>query len=78
MARLNAESVRKTEQQKDIDTDTLTNELKERLHLTNEPSVMECYDISNWGGKLAVGSMVQFRDGKPAETSIKYFLVGCK
>ena len=75
MARLNAESVRKTEQQKNIDTDTRINELKERLHLTNEPSVMECYDISNWGGELAVGSMVQFKDGKPAKENYRRFRI---
>ncbi len=75
MARLNAESVRKTEQQKNIDTDTRINELKEHLHLTNEPSVMECYDISNWGGELAVGSMVQFKDGKPAKENYRRFRI---
>ena len=75
MARLNAESVRKTEQQKNIDTDTRINELKERLHLSNEPSVMECYDISNWGGELAVGSMVQFKNGMPVKENYRRFRI---
>lgn len=75
MARLNAESILKTGQQKITETDTGIAELKARLHLTTEPSVIECYDISNWGGQLAVGSMVQFKEGKPAKENYRRFKI---
>jgi excinuclease ABC subunit C len=75
MARLNAESILKTGQHKTAETDTRIAELKARLHLTTEPSVIECYDISNWGGQLAVGSMVQFKEGKPAKENYRRFKI---
>jgi excinuclease ABC subunit C len=75
MARLNAESVLKTGQQKIAETDTLIAELKARLHLTTKPSIIECYDISNWRGQFAVGSMVQFKDGKPAKENYRRFKI---
>ncbi len=38
--------------------------LKERLHLHKLPRRIECYDISNIQGQMAVGSKVAFVDGK--------------
>ena len=75
MARLNAESVLKADQQKTADIEKCTAELKECLHLKTDPTVIECYDISNWGGQLAVGSMVQFRDGEPAKDNYRRFRI---
>ncbi|HHT9118620.1 MAG TPA: excinuclease ABC subunit UvrC, partial [Candidatus Hypogeohydataceae bacterium YC38] len=37
--------------------------LREKLELKNIPERIECFDISNIGGKLAVGSMVTFEKG---------------
>jgi excinuclease ABC subunit C len=38
--------------------------LQERLHLHKLPRRIECYDISNIQGQMAVGSKVSFLDGK--------------
>ncbi len=46
--------------------DDINNKLqlvKEKLHLKNVPRIIECYDISNISGKLAVGSKVVLKDG---------------
>jgi excinuclease ABC subunit C len=40
-------------------------ELQRKLHLRDLPQRIECFDISNISGTLAVGSMVCFQDGKP-------------
>jgi excinuclease ABC subunit C len=50
-------------------------ELKERLHLPRIPRRIECYDISNFQGKLAVGSCVAFADGKPDPSGYRRFRV---
>jgi len=42
----------------------LLDELAERLHLGRLPKRIECYDISNIQGEMAVGSRVVFVDGK--------------
>ena len=44
-------------------------ELMEKLHLLVLPRRIECYDISNIGGRHAVGSRVVFSDGR-ADTSL--------
>jgi len=49
--------------------------LQELLGLSKLPEVIEGYDISNIGGKEAVGSMVVFRDGKPDKSSYKKFRI---
>jgi len=50
-------------------------ELQRRLHLRRRPARIECYDISNLQGKLAVGSCVAFTDGKPDSSRYKKFRV---
>jgi excinuclease ABC subunit C len=40
-------------------------ELQTKLHLHGLPRRIECFDISNISGTLAVGSMVCFQDGQP-------------
>jgi excinuclease ABC subunit C len=40
-------------------------ELRSKLHLQVLPRRIECFDISNISGTLAVGSMVCFQDGQP-------------
>ncbi|MDN5376591.1 MAG: excinuclease subunit [Thermacetogenium sp.] len=39
--------------------------LQEALHLNRPPRRLECIDISHFGGKEAVGSLVCFSDGQP-------------
>ncbi|MBI4303573.1 MAG: excinuclease ABC subunit UvrC, partial [Chloroflexi bacterium] len=50
-------------------------EIQKELRLPNVPSRMECYDISNIQGKLAVGSMVVFEDGKPKPAHYRRFRI---
>ncbi|GFO67449.1 UvrABC system protein C [Geomonas limicola] len=53
------ERIKKAESAED-----LLDELAERLHLGCPPKRIECYDISNIQGEMAVGSRVVFVDGK--------------
>jgi excinuclease ABC subunit C len=75
MARLNAESIFRTEQGKLENVDKAADEMKQRLHLNTKPLRIECYDISNLGGQLAVGSMISFRDGEPSKDNYRRFRI---
>jgi excinuclease ABC subunit C len=50
-------------------------ELKEKLRLKSLPRRVECFDISNLFGTLAVGSMVRFADGRPDRSRYRRFKV---
>lgn len=50
-------------------------ELQEKLHLSNTPNVIECFDISNHGTDYAVGSMSRFVDGKPVKSEYRKFRI---
>jgi len=50
-------------------------DLQEKLRLRALPHQMECFDISNLFGTLAVGSMVTFRDGRPDKSNYRHFRV---
>lgn len=49
--------------------------LKERLKLENIPEVIECFDISHLSGEFTVGSMVQYRSGKPDKNNYRRFKI---
>lgn len=49
--------------------------LQEALALPSPPAVIECFDLSNIGGRMAVGSMVCFRDGKPSVSDYRRFRI---
>ncbi len=53
----------------------LLESLKEKLGLRRLPRRIECFDISNFQGHLAVGSMVSFRDGKPDKSHYRKFKI---
>ncbi|EDM27126.1 excinuclease ABC subunit C [Lentisphaera araneosa HTCC2155] len=50
-------------------------DLKKRLELDITPSVIECFDNSNFQGTHAVASMVRFVDGKPDNKSYRHFKI---
>jgi excinuclease ABC subunit C len=50
-------------------------EIKRELQLPRTPLRMEGYDISNIGGKAAVGSMVVFEHGKPKPSHYRRFRI---
>ncbi len=49
--------------------------LKEKLKLTKEPHIIECFDISHLSGTLTVGSMVSFKDGAPDKSNYRRFRI---
>lgn len=49
--------------------------LREALGLAVPPDVIECFDISNTGGHLAVGSLVCFEAGKPARRNYRRYRI---
>ena len=51
------------------------NDLAERLGLARPPAVIECYDVSNIGGTLAVGSMVVAVQGRPCRSRYRRFRI---
>jgi excinuclease ABC subunit C len=51
------------------------NELKRQLGLPEVPAVIECFDISHLSGTSTVGSMVQFRHGRPDKRNYRRFRI---
>lgn len=49
--------------------------LQEALKLPNPPNVIECFDISHLSGTSMVGSMVQFRGGRPDKSNYRRFKI---
>jgi excinuclease ABC subunit C len=49
--------------------------IAEKLRLRNPPQRIECFDISNIGGKYAVGSMVTFMAGVPSRGGYRRFRI---
>ncbi|VVB71441.1 UvrABC system protein C [uncultured archaeon] len=49
--------------------------LQEALRLPGMPEVIECFDISHLAGTATVGSMVQFRGGRPDKSNYRKFRI---
>ena len=49
--------------------------LQEALKLPKLPNVIECFDISHLAGTATVGSMVQFRGGRPDKSNYRRFKI---
>ena len=50
-------------------------ELKNSLKLTSMPEVIDCFDVSNLGTTIAVGSCVRFVNGKPSKEYYRRFKI---
>ena len=50
-------------------------DLQKRLRLHTPPNVIECFDISNTQGTDSVGSMVQFRNGRPDKRNYRRYRI---
>lgn len=61
------------EESDEIKADKALSGLQTALGLIGIPERIECYDISNISGKLAVGSMVVFKHGLPAKNDYRRF-----
>jgi excinuclease ABC subunit C len=75
MARSNAENAFHLEQSREESVRILLESLGERLGLARPPRSIECFDISNFQGSLAVGAMVRFEEGKPAKDRYRKFRI---
>lgn len=74
LALSNARNAFNMERQSDPPEETMRN-LARVLRLKNEPTRLECFDISNIGGYHAVGSMITFLNGKPCKSEYRRFRV---
>jgi excinuclease ABC subunit C len=50
-------------------------ELEDILHLPRTPSVIDCFDISNFGDEYAVGACARFVEGKPYKDGYRRFKI---
>jgi excinuclease ABC subunit C len=75
MASENAEQFLLAKDELDKDEEKLLDSLKEKLHLRNVPRRIEAFDISNFQGGNAVGSMVFFEDGKSDKERYRHFKI---
>ncbi|MCK6553742.1 excinuclease ABC subunit UvrC [Candidatus Binatia bacterium] len=64
-------------ERRDVDRqrERMSEELQRRLGLRNAPKRIECFDISNIQGQLAVGSMVTFDEGEPDKNRYRRFRI---
>ena len=53
----------------------LLEEMQDLLELKTYPRRIECFDVSNFGGREAVASQVTFIDGEPAKTLYRHYRV---
>jgi excinuclease ABC subunit C len=75
MATENARQGFRARQDGDYQRERMLDELRTKLHLRNAPKRIECFDISNIQGTLAVGSMVTFDEGEPDKNRYRRFRI---
>ncbi|MBN2686811.1 MAG: excinuclease ABC subunit UvrC, partial [Deltaproteobacteria bacterium] len=75
MADSNAKTAYLAEKTSSIEEEQTLRAMMERLHLRAMPRRIECFDISNIGGRSAVGSMVTFIDGRPDTAGYRRFRI---
>ena len=75
LANTNAEQALESSAVKEKLSQDALDQLKKMLHLCKTPFWIECYDISNFGEKLAVGSMVKFLNGEPEKSGYRRFRI---
>ncbi|HOP39509.1 MAG TPA: excinuclease ABC subunit UvrC [Geobacteraceae bacterium] len=75
LAAKNAETAVREKAERADAAETILAELRQRLHLTNLPRRIECYDISTLQGKHAVGSRVVFLDGAPHKEDYRRYRI---
>ena len=75
MASENAEKYLHSEAELERDQKKILEALREKLHLRKIPRRIEAFDISNFQGGHAVGSMVFFEDGRPNKEGYRHFKI---
>jgi len=56
-----------------ISHEEVLEEIRQRLQLPRTPETIECFDVSNVSGKLAVASLVRFANGEPDKGGYRRF-----
>jgi excinuclease ABC subunit C len=75
MAGENARQSFRERQDAEHQYERMSEDLRQRLQLRNAPKRIECFDISNFQGSLAVGSMVSFDEGEPDKNRYRRFRI---
>lgn len=75
MARLNAENLFKTARPTADRTEEALKVLMEKLALKHAPERIECFDVSNIGGRWAVGALVAFLAGAAWKPGYRRFRI---
>ncbi|MFO1520274.1 MAG: excinuclease ABC subunit UvrC, partial [bacterium] len=75
LARQNAQERLRHEVLTEESREEILTQLQSKLGLNRLPRRMECYDISNIQGQMAVGSCVSFLDGVPDKSAYRRFKI---
>lgn len=75
LAEKNAREALEATVRREFDPDIVLQELMRRLDLKSPPELIECVDISNIGGKQAVGSMVAFSGAMPDKSRYRRYKI---
>ncbi len=75
MAQTNAQHSFTSRKEMELRDDDILESLRERLRLDKKPARIECFDISNIHGRLAVGSMVSFENGRPNKSAYRRYKI---
>jgi len=75
MAGENARNIWETANKKAREESNALRLIQEKLSLSRVPHHLECCDISNIGGRFAVGSIVVFREGRPDQKSYRCYRI---
>ncbi len=75
MADTNARQLFEEKEKKEKSWQGLCKAMEKKLHLKRIPEKIECLDISNIGGKQAVGSLVHFLKGEPVKKNFRHFRI---
>jgi excinuclease ABC subunit C len=75
MANTNAQQLFAERDHKEQSWQTLADAMVKSLHLHHPPDTIECLDISNTSGQLAVGSLVCFERGEAASHKFRHYKI---
>ena len=75
LANLNAKALWEEQYREDSHRMAALEEIQKRLGLERLPRRMECFDISNLRGEMAVGSCVTFQEGLPCKDGYRRYKI---
>lgn len=75
MANANAQQVFADKSKKDQSWKALASLLERLMKLSQMPDRIECLDISNIGGEMAVGALVCFLNGRPEKSGYRHYKI---